>query len=59
VGPLLEALGLNGWPVLDFLTVPRNGPVADIVLDGQTLLQKLQAGETGLVLEAAKRAHPT
>jgi len=55
---LLEALGVNGWPVLDFLTVPRNGPVADVVLHGETLLQKLQSGEVEFVLEAARRANP-
>ena len=56
--PLLEAFGLNGWAIVDFLTVPRTGPVADVRFEGETLLQKLRAGETDLVLEAARRANP-
>jgi hypothetical protein len=59
VAPLLAAFGENGWPLLDFLTVPRNGLVADTEIEGESLLQLLRAGRVNLVLEAAHRANPT
>ena len=56
--PVIEAFGENGWAILDFLTVPRNGLVADAEFNGESLLQRLQAGDIDLVIEAARRANP-
>ena len=58
VRPVIEAFGENGWAILDFLTVPRSGLVADAEFNGESLLQRLQAGEIDLVIEAARRANP-
>ena len=57
VAPLLEAFGENGWGLLDFLTVPRHGFVADVKLDGESLLQRIQAGDVQFALEAARRSN--
>jgi len=58
VAPLITAFGQNGWALVDFLTVPRRGHVADIMLDGESLLQRIEAGDVQLALETARRANP-
>lgn len=55
---IVRSYGSNGWALVDFLTAPRLGLVADKSFSGESLLQRLQAGEIDLVLEAARRANP-
>jgi hypothetical protein len=58
VQPLIEAFGENGWALIDFMTVPRTGMVADTQFNGESLLQSLQAGNAEVVITAAQRANP-
>jgi hypothetical protein len=59
VGELVSAFGGNGWPLLDFLTTERRtGKGAGRPARGKTYLALLLAGDTDLVLEAARRANP-
>lgn len=48
---LIEALGENGWPLLDFVTVER-------VSLGKRYLDLLREGEVEPVIAAARRANP-
>jgi hypothetical protein len=58
VAPLLMAFGDNGCALIDFLTVPRHGYVADCLFDGESLLQRIKTGDVQLALKAARRANP-
>lgn len=57
VEPLIKAYGGNGWALIDFLTVPRRGTIADSLFSGESLLQRLQSGDIQTVLKAAQRAN--
>ncbi len=55
---VIKAYGSNGWALIDFITKPRRGLVADVDFRGNSLLQSLQSGGAQLVLEAVHRANP-
>jgi hypothetical protein len=58
VQPLIEAFGGNGWALIDFVTIPRTGMVADTEFKEESLLQRIQAGDIDVAITAAQRANP-
>lgn len=52
VAELIKAYGANGWPLINFLVVPRSN------LKGATYLQLLQNGVSADAVKAAKRTNP-
>lgn len=59
VPTIVRSYGANGWALIDFLTAPRTGLVADREFSGESLLRMLQSGEIDVVLDAAQRANPS